>query len=68
MPAFRKIFLLLVTIVLLAGCKHKKKPSLSGDDLVDVKDFIAFFEPVNLPYQFSDTILQKKVRATERCN
>ena len=60
MPAYRKIFLLLVTIVLLAGCKHKKKPSLSGDDLVDVKDFIAFFEPVNLPYQFSDTILQKK--------
>lgn len=60
MPVCRKIFLLFVTVVLLAGCKHKKKPSLSGDNLVNVGDFITFFKPVNLSYQLSDTILQKK--------
>lgn len=60
MPVYRKIFLLLVALALLAGCKNKKRPSLSGEDLVDVRDFIAFFEPVNLSYQLTDTILQKK--------
>lgn len=60
MPAYRKIFILFVTVVLLAGCKQKKKPSLSGDNLVNVDDFITFFQPVNLSYQLSDTILQKK--------
>lgn len=52
--------MLFVAFVVMAGCKHKKKPSLSGEDPVEVTDFIAFFEPVNLSYQFTDTILQKK--------
>ncbi len=60
MPANRKILMLIVIVLLLAGCKQKKKSSLSGDNLADVKDFITFFQPVNLSYQLSDTILQKK--------
>lgn len=44
----------------MAGCKSKKKASLSGEDPVDVSDFISFFEPVQLPYQYADSSLKKK--------
>ncbi|MEI2738360.1 MAG: hypothetical protein V9F01_06210 [Chitinophagaceae bacterium] len=60
MPVFRKLLILLATVVLLAGCKSKKKPSLSGEEPVEISDFIEFFQPVKLPYQVSDTALQKK--------
>jgi len=60
MPVFKKFIVLLFVLALIAGCKSKKKPSLSGEDPVDIADFIAFFEPVKLPYQFADTSLQKK--------
>jgi hypothetical protein len=52
--------LLLATLAVLAGCKHKKKPSLSGEDPVEVNDFIDFFPEVKLPFQFADTDLVKK--------
>jgi len=51
---------LLLALAVLAGCKHKKKPSLSGDELVEVGDFIEFFQPVSLPYQFTDSVFRKK--------
>lgn len=47
-------------MAILAGCKNKKKPSLSGDDPVEISDFIDFFPVRNVPYQFGDTTLNKK--------
>ena len=60
MPVFRKIFLLGFVLVLLGGCRQHKQPSLSGEDPVEVADFIGFFQPLNLPYQYGDTSLLKK--------
>jgi hypothetical protein len=60
MAVIQKFILLLLCGALIAGCKHKKKPSLSGDDPVEVTDFIDFFNPVTLPYQVADTSLLKK--------
>jgi hypothetical protein len=54
-------WVLLAGILLLTGCKQKKKPSLSGDDPVEVGDFISFFEPAGLPYEISDTALNRRV-------
>jgi hypothetical protein len=51
---------LALALILLAGCKSKKKPSLAGDEPVEVNDFIDFFPEKNIPYQFDDTTLIKK--------
>src|SRR6266550_3689264 len=56
---FRKFTILILVISIISGC-GKKKHSLSGEEPVEVKDFIEFFPPVKLPYSFTDTILQKK--------
>lgn len=60
MAVIQKFMLLLLCVALITGCKHKKKPSLSGDEPVEVTDFIDFFKPVSVPYQVADTTLQKK--------
>ncbi len=60
MPAPGRLILLLTALLLFAGCKHKKKPSLTGDDPVEISDFIEFFQPVRLPYQLTDSILIRK--------
>jgi hypothetical protein len=60
MTGIRKFTVFLFVMALLAGCKHKKKPSLAGDEPVEVSDFIDFFQPVKLSYQLSDSILAKK--------
>jgi hypothetical protein len=60
MFAYRKLLFLLTVLFLLAACKDKKKPTLSGEEPVEVSDFIEFFAPVSLSYQLSDTALQKK--------
>ena len=44
----------------LADCKRHKKAILSGDEPVEIQDFIDFFQPVPLPYQFTENELQKK--------
>lgn len=49
-----------MAVALVAGCKAKKKPSLSGDDPVKIGDFIEFFRPVNLAFRVADSVLQKK--------
>src|SRR5688500_8651810 len=59
MALFRKYSLFLVLIILLAGCKSKKK-SLSGDEPVEISDFIEFFPDTALPYQVADSTLLKK--------
>jgi hypothetical protein len=60
MNLFRNYCLLVAGVAILAGCTNKKKPSLSGDDPVEVNDFIDFFPVKNVPYQFGDTTLNKK--------
>ena len=59
MSALRYFFLFLV-LATLVDCKRHKKPSLSGEDPVEIRDFIDFFPAVPLPYQFTDKYLQKK--------
>ena len=44
----------------MSGCKPQKKPALNGENPVEVTDFIDFFRPLGLPFQFSDSILFKK--------
>jgi hypothetical protein len=59
--SFSRLLLLPVFVILfLTGCKQKSKPTLSGEDPVEVSDFIEFFQPVKLPYQFTDSLLQRK--------
>ena len=41
------------------GCKSKRL-SLAGDEPVKISDFIDFFEPLDLPFQFDDALLNKK--------
>jgi hypothetical protein len=60
MSLFRNYFVWILSLALLAGCKDKKKPSLAGDEPVEVGDFIDFFPVKNIPYQFGDTTLNKK--------
>lgn len=45
----------------LAACKHgPEKKSMKGDEQVVVADFIAFFDQLNLPITFKDSLLAKK--------
>lgn len=60
MNSFRNFCLLATAFILLAGCKAKKKPSLAGEEPVEVSDFIDFFPTKNIPYQFGDSVLNKK--------
>lgn len=60
MRSIQTYVLLLFAIAVLAGCKQKKKPSLSGEEPVAVNDFIDFFKEVKLPFQFSDTDLNRR--------
>jgi len=49
-----------LSVFIAFACKHKKKVSLSGEEPVDIKDFIESFEPLALPYQIADTAVSKK--------
>ncbi len=53
-----------ISVFILFACGHKKKVSLSGEELVDITDFIEFFEPLDLPYQIADTSVAKKKKDT----
>jgi hypothetical protein len=54
-----KTLLTFILLVLLVQCKHKKH-SLSGEEPVEVSDFIEFFPATKLPYQLNDSALWKK--------
>lgn len=56
----RKIFLFILITLLLAACSKKKKPSMSGEETVEAKDFIEFFRPLQLPFQYADSMMGKK--------
>ncbi len=60
MAVYKKYIILLLALSVMAGCKQKKKPSLSGEEPVEVTDFIDFFRPLQLTYQYADTSLVKK--------
>lgn len=55
----KKFLYLLLALILIMGCK-RKKPSLSGEDPVEFVDFVDSYPAVQLPYQISDSALNKK--------
>jgi hypothetical protein len=55
--------LALLVCCFLFSCKNKK-PALSGEDPVDVGDFIESFPALKLPYLVGDTAVQKKASDT----
>jgi hypothetical protein len=59
MNVFLRGILLLLLVAGLADCKSKKK-SLSGEDPVEIGDFIDFFPESKLPWQFADTSLARR--------
>lgn len=55
----KKGLFIVLAVALLAGC-NRKKPSLSGEEPVEVEDFIASFTLVKPPYEMTDSLLRKK--------
>jgi len=55
----KRVWLIVLTISVFAGCKHKKV-SLTGDEPVSVSDFIQAFGPLTLPYRITDSLVNKK--------
>jgi len=53
-------WLVLMVLFGLLACSGKKKVVLSGDEPVDIKDFIESFQTLDLPYQIADTSVSKK--------
>lgn len=51
---------LFITILFLAACGGKKKKSMTGEDTVAIQDFFDFFPALQLPVNFSDSILKLK--------
>ena len=56
----RKPLWIIIALILLIACKSKKK-SLTGDEPVDVSDFIGFFQETKLPFVVSDTQISRKL-------
>ncbi|MEO8583590.1 MAG: hypothetical protein ABI415_07325 [Flavitalea sp.] len=56
----RSAIFLCLCVLLICSCKDKKKPSLTGDEPVEVLDFIDYFPNLSLPVKISDTSLDKK--------
>ena len=57
----RFLLVLCVLAWISVGCKDKKKTSLTGDEPVEVADFIEFFPEAKLPIVVADTTLSKKI-------
>src|SRR5687768_12681775 len=60
MTHFSNYLVLFVALLLLDGCKGKIKTTLTGDEPVEVSDFIEFFPPSTLPYQVTDSTWKNK--------
>jgi hypothetical protein len=54
-----KFLLLLLCLFLLAACKNKKI-KLADEDEVEVESFIDFFPDVELPFQVTDSLINRK--------
>lgn len=59
MILLRKYGLFFLTVFLIAACKSKKV-TLSGDEPVEIEDFIEFFPDTRLPFQVADSTLLRK--------
>lgn len=59
MKSFRNFVFLLMSLWALTECKSKKA-SLSGDEPVDVRDFIEFFPEKKLPFEVADSTLLRR--------
>ncbi|MBK6938111.1 MAG: hypothetical protein IPH18_15445 [Chitinophagaceae bacterium] len=51
---------LLPAVLMISACGKKKKVSLSGDEKIEISDFIAFFQKEVPPFQVADSIFKKK--------
>ena len=60
MSVFRRYLFFFLVVATFGDCKRHKKVSLSGEEPVEVSDFIDFFPAVPLPYQFTEKELEKK--------
>jgi hypothetical protein len=60
MTLSRKLLAVLTLFILLSGCNSKKKPSLAGDDPVEMSDFMDFFPKAGLPFEITNEVLQRK--------
>jgi len=53
-------------MAMLPACKHKKKlRSLTGTEPVEVTDFLGFFKPITLPFQFADSSFLKNKKEND---
>ncbi len=57
----RSLLMLCFMAIIIAGCKDKKKISRTGDEPVEVVDFLDFFPSVSLPYSVADSVMIKKL-------
>src|SRR6187399_181374 len=55
----KKLFAILAICMLFGACGKSKK-KMSGQDSVDVKDFISFFDEASLPIVITDSVLKQK--------
>lgn len=62
----KRILLLLLAIGILGGCGKKKKPSLSGEDPVEISDFVESFPLKKPTLVFSDTSIRQKDNDSQR--
>lgn len=51
--------MVLFLLAVVAGCKSKK-PSLAGDEPIEIGDFIDFFPDAKLPFHIADSTLLRK--------
>lgn len=65
-PLLKKLASAILLIALLAACKTSHKKSMKGDEEVSMEDFVAFFDPIALPYSFTDTVFKKKLSDSAR--
>jgi hypothetical protein len=55
----KKLWIMLLLPLLLAGCKNKKA-RLADEDTVTISDFIDIFPALKLPFQVDDSLLARK--------
>jgi hypothetical protein len=63
-----KYLLLIVLPVVLFSCKSKKVSLAVNDESVNISDFLESFQPLQMPYEVTDTILRRKDPETALIN
>ncbi len=56
----RTLLWVCLTVLAALGCQQKKKAPLTGEEPVLAKQFVEFFDPVDLPFIIADSSLRKK--------